>query len=128
MRGARRISVILSMLVMNILADVYAERFDVYYDVNDDSGLYSVWVAKRVGEATCLGTLKYGLNSFENLKEYESEPQDINKNKTVLVVIRPSIKGLPQSYLEIESGTLLTLDRFHLLAEPAIVRRIYLGE
>lgn len=113
---------------MNILADVYAERFDVYYDACDDSPLYSVWVAKRVGEATCLGPLKYGLNSFENLKEYESDPQVINKNKTLLVVIRSSIKGVPQSYLEIESGTLLTLDRFHLLAEPAIIRRIYLGE
>ncbi|MGN6671507.1 MAG: hypothetical protein ACTHJ4_08230 [Candidatus Nucleicultricaceae bacterium] len=118
-------SVIVGLSFVVISHALMAGRFDIDCDIKD-GGNHQRFV--HVYDSTSnkverVVKLHYGLNSFEDVPEYQSSTS-LNKRVTLLIQItreeQPSA-----SFMEIESGALISLLSYGIASsDPSIIRRV----
>lgn len=119
-------SVIIGLNLVMISHSLIAGRFDIDCDIKDGSNhLPFVHVYdsahKKVERVV---KLHYGLNSFEDVPEYQSNTS-FNKPVTLLIQITTREEQPSASFMEIESGSLISLFYYGITAsDPSIIRRV----
>jgi hypothetical protein len=110
-----------ALLILAFPGRSEAGRFDLYYDIKDESRGAKAIVTGADGQVLQERILKYGLNSFEDVPvctfEGSGSPQSL-KSSVLFVEFQNISENVDSTIYWINDGSLGTIDEYELFFDP----------
>lgn len=112
---------ICTLLIIAAQGQSEAGRFDLYYDIKDESRGAKAIVTNDEGKVLQERILKFGLNSFEDVPVFPFDNKDTSKplkSSVIFVEFQNVSKTIDAITYGIEEGSLGTLDGHVIFFDP----------